>query len=97
MSNTNKQVSEIRSEFRVLKKRFISENTNPSNLALAILSYLDEIEGYLSTGDLTKPKLDAYSFGIFRQATDNYQLEQSPFGRGLLKISTMIRDLGRLL
>jgi hypothetical protein len=93
----NRKKIEIVDDIREMKERIISEVRNPSTLILAILNYLKEIEDSLLNENLVFYKLDAFSFGIFRLVTDDYQLEQSSIGQDLLGISTKIQELKKLL
>lgn len=95
MSNINDATSKLRAEVMMLKESITSGYENPSGLVLAILNYLDEIEDYLLNEQLSNHKLDEYSFGIFRQVTDEYQLEKSQIGQDLLNLSVNLRKLGK--
>jgi hypothetical protein len=97
MSKINMEINELRSEINNLKEKYPHEYAHRSSIVLALSIYLDEIDNYLLEERLAQSKLDEYSFGLFRQVTDDYQLEQSSFGQHLLNISNKLRDLGKNL
>jgi hypothetical protein len=97
MTNINDAIKKTRTKVITLKETISSNYVSPSGMVLSISNYLDEIEKYLLTEKLSKYKLDEYSFGIFRQVTDEYQFEKSQLGQGLLKLSVDLRELGKKL
>jgi hypothetical protein len=90
-------IGKIRSEIRASNEARSFNDVHTLNLVSALSDYLDEIEDCLTSKDLTKEKLDGFSFGIFRLVTDDGQLEKSPLGQDFLNFRIMLRELGKKL